>query len=116
MQKFLILLLVYLLPLQGFADRQVLQSEAQMAQYVTPVLELIELIDQNTMLEKSSTGTHHQDEETEGSTIHADFIDEHLPVFTLVFSITPSSLIHILDNDKARQPPFLPPAAPPPET
>lgn len=46
--------------------------------------------------------------------MHVDLGDETVPAFPFIFAATAIAATPALSNDKARQPPFLPPAGPPP--
>ncbi|WP_304359722.1 hypothetical protein [Collimonas fungivorans] len=46
--------------------------------------------------------------------MHVDLGDETVPAFPLVFAAAAIASTPALSNDKALQPPFLPPAGPPP--
>lgn len=46
--------------------------------------------------------------------MHVDLGDETVPAFPFLFAATAIAASPALSNDKARQPPFLPPVGPPP--
>lgn len=55
-----------------------------------------------------------QDSAADDIEMHVDLGDETVPAFPFVFAATAIASSPALSNDKARQPPFLPPAGPPP--
>lgn len=108
MQRLLILLLIFLLPMQVFAG----MPESQID--IVATLVYVAQQDEPTSRHSASTNGCSQDAVADEIEMHIDLGDETAPAFPFVFAAEAIASIPALSNDKARQPPFLPPVGPPP--
>lgn len=114
MQRLLILLLMFLLPVQVFAG----MTESQ-ANVVTTLVYAVEQdiqqeAQKTTPACKADGDCSSPDSAVDDIEMHVDLGDETAPAFPLLFAAAAIVSTPALSNDKARQPPFLPPAGPPP--
>ncbi|HWW05654.1 hypothetical protein [Collimonas sp.] len=71
-------------------------------------------IQQNAPACKADADCTSQDSAVDDVEMHVDLGDETVPAFPFVFAAAAIASTPALSNDKARQPPFLPPVGPPP--
>ncbi|AMP01677.1 hypothetical protein CAter10_4250 [Collimonas arenae] len=108
MQRLLILLLICLLPMQVFAGTAA--SQADVVATLAFSAQQHESATQCSIADDCSS----QDTLVDDLEMHVDLGDETVPAFPFVFAAATIAAAPALSNDKARQPPFLPPAGPPP--
>ncbi|WP_211462855.1 hypothetical protein [Collimonas silvisoli] len=118
MQRLLILLLMFLLPMQvfaGIAESQTnLQTNLQAHDVATLAYAAQQEVQQTEPVCKADADCTSQDAAVDDVEMHVDLGDETAPAFPFVFAAAAIASTPALSNDKARQPPFLPPAGPPP--
>ena len=114
MRRLLILLLMFLLPMQVFAGMA--ESQANEVAMLTCLAqnEVQPEIQQNAAACKADADCTSQDSAVDDVEMHVDLGDETVPAFPFVFAAAAIASTPALSNDKARQPPFLPPVGPPP--
>jgi len=120
MHRLLILLLIFLLPMQVFAGMPESTENAQTNFQVHVMTTPSYTIQQNESAAQCSAADSQDFQGSEDNTVdeiemHVDLGDETVPAFRFIFAATAIASIHALSNDKARQPPFLPPSGPPPK-
>ena len=117
MQRLLILLLVFLLPMQVFAGIAESKADAMATQAYTVQLDdaaaQCQLADSQDR-QDAQDAQDNQDSLADDIEMHVDLGDDTVPAFPFIFAATAIADSPALSNDKARQPPFLPPAGPPP--
>jgi len=118
MRRLLILLLMFLLPMQVFAGMTEFKANPQ-ANVVATLVYAVQQDDhqdarQDAPASKTDGDCNSQDSTVDDIEMHVDLGDETVPAFPLVFAAAAIASTPALSNDKARQPPFLPPAGPPP--
>lgn len=111
MQRLLILLLVFLLPMQVFAG--IAESKADAMATLAYTVQLDDAAVQYSAAD-SRDAQDNQDNAADEIEMHVDLGDDTVPAFPFIFAATAIASSPALSNDKARQPPFLPPAGPPP--
>jgi hypothetical protein len=111
MQRLLILLLVFLLPMQVFAG--IAESKADAMATLAYTVQLDDATAQCNLVD-SRDAQDEQDSLADDIEMHVDLGDDTVPAFPFIFAATAIASNPALSNDKARQPPFLPPAGPPP--
>jgi hypothetical protein len=118
MQRLLILLLMFLLPLQVFAGIAESRTDFQANEVATMTYldqnEFQPEIQQNAPACKADADCTSQDAAVDDVEMHVDLGDETVPAFPFIFAAAAIASTPALSNDKALQPPFLPPAGPPP--
>jgi hypothetical protein len=118
MRRLLILLLMFLLPMQVFAGMaaSLADSQANEVAMLTCLAqnEVQPEIQQNAPACKADADCTSQDSAVDDVEMHVDLGDETVPAFPFVFAAAAIASTPALSNDKARQPPFLPPVGPPP--
>jgi hypothetical protein len=117
MQRLLILLLMFLLPMQVFAGMP--ESRANVVATLVYAVQQDDRQEVNPHMPACKTGGTDSDCSSQDSAVddiemHVDLGDETVPAFPLIFAAAAIASTPALSNDKARQPPFLPPAGPPP--
>jgi hypothetical protein len=110
MQRLLILLLMFLLPMQVFAGMS--ESQANAAAVASLAVQQDALQDAPACTAGGDCDP--EDVAVDDIEMHVDLGDETVPAFPLVFAAAAIVSTPALSNDKALQPPFLPPAGPPP--
>lgn len=118
MRRLLILLLMFLLPMQVFAGMTEFKANTQ-ANVVATLAYAVPQDDcqdvhQLTPACSADSDCNSQDSAVDDIEMHVDLGDETVPAFPLIFAAAAIASTPALSNDKARQPPFLPPAGPPP--
>jgi hypothetical protein len=115
MQRLLILLLIFLLPMQVFAGIAESTANAQ-APVMTALAYTVQQDDPTAQcnIADSRDLQGSEDNTADDIEMHVDLGDETVPAFPFIFAATAIASVPALSNDKARQPPFLPPAGPPP--
>lgn len=114
MQRLLILLLVFLLPMQVFAGIVESKAEAMATLAYTVQLDAATAQCQLADSQDRQDAQDNQDNLADDIEMHVDLGDDTVPAFPFIFAATAIADSPALSNDKARQPPFLPPAGPPP--
>ena len=108
MRRLLILLLMFLLPMQVFAGMT--ESQANTVATLAVQQEIL----QDAPACKADSACDSEDIALDDIEMHVDLGDETVPAFPLVFAAAAIASTPALSNDKALRPPFLPPAGPPP--
>lgn len=112
MRRLLILLLMFLLPMQVFAGMT--ESQANTVATLAVQQEILQEVLQDASACTAGDDCSSQDSVVDDIEMHVDLGDETVPAFPLVFAAAAIASTPALSNDKALQPPFLPPAGPPP--
>ncbi|MFC5476390.1 hypothetical protein [Paraherbaspirillum soli] len=110
MQRFLILLLIFLLPMQVFAGT--LESQAEKRSM--PVQTQQGFAGQLQMAADSGAACDADDEVADASDMQLDLGDDFVPAIPFLFASDSIASTLAPSSDRARQPPFLPLVAPPP--
>jgi hypothetical protein len=111
MQRLLILLLICFLPMQVFAGVPAASAETKASLAFSAHSEQQhELLVQCSIADDCGA----PDTLVDDIEMHVDLGDETVPAFPFVFAAASLAGPPALSNDKACQPPFLPPAGPPP--
>ena len=111
MQRFLILLLICFLPMQVLAGMPAASAETMATlAFSTHSEQQHELLAQCSIADDCGA----PDTLVDDIEMHVDLGDETVPAFPFVFAAASLAAAPALSNDKARQQPFLSPAAPPP--
>jgi flagellar biosynthesis component FlhA len=124
MQRLLIFLLIFLLPMQVFAGMSEFQANTQ-ANVVAMLAYAVQQDDHQELkqatpackadsADSADSDCSSQDSAVDDIEMHVDLGDETVPAVPLVFAAAAMASTPAPSNDKARQPPFLPPAGPPP--
>lgn len=118
MRRLLILLLMFLLPMQVFAGVSEFKANAR-ANDVATLTYAVQHGERQEVSQPAPTCGADSDSSSPDSLVddiemHVDLGDETVPAFPLIFAAAAIASTPALSNDKARQPPFLPPAGPPP--
>lgn len=118
MRRLLILLLMFLLPMQVFAGMTEFKANPQ-ANVVATLAYAVQQDDHQDARKgapvcKADIDCSSQDSVVDDIEMHVDLGDETVPAFPLIFAAAAIASTPALSNDKARQPPFLPPVGPPP--
>ncbi|WP_148264903.1 hypothetical protein [Collimonas fungivorans] len=112
MRRLLILLLMFLLPMQVFAGMT--ESQANTVATLAVQQEILHDGLQDAPACRVDSACDSEDIAVDDIEMHVDLGDETVPAFPLVFAAAAIASTPALSNDKALQPPFLPPAGPPP--
>ena len=114
MRRLLILLLMFLLPMQVFAGMT--ESHANVVATLSYAVQQDDHQDARKGVPACTADIDcsSQDSVVDDIEMHVDLGDETVPAFPLIFAAAAIASTPALSNDKARQPPFLPPAGPPP--
>jgi hypothetical protein len=108
MQRLLILLLIFFLPMQVFAGMPEFQADAMATLAYTAQQ------DEPASRCKAGGDCGSQGSAVDEIEMHVELGDETVPAFPLIFAVAAIASTPALSNDKVRRPPFLPPAGPPP--